>query len=185
MIDNDLAYVMRAVSSRMKLVGPVKEQIPRLEILIDRSGNAMQSFLEALSVIGDRPVILLEDDIKLTSQFCEKAEKAVGNFPKSVIKFFDLSKKQTQSRWESGAKFCSTLCIYLPANYATQITDFYPAWERKEIHPTGTDILIADWLKSRKERYYVYCPSLVQHLPVVSVINSRRSKYRQSITFVE
>ena len=181
--NDNLLYLVRCVPSRQKYVEKMKSQIPGLVIYNDTDGNAMKSFIKSLRLIGNRAAIILEDDVELTSHFCEKAEEVMRKHPQSFITFFHLSKVNLTSRWEPGSKFCMAQCIYIPEGYATQIADYYPKWTRKEEHPTGTDLMIADWLKSRKEKYYIHCPSLVQHLPIVSVINNRRSKFRQSATY--
>ena len=74
-------------------------------------------------------------------------------------------------------------CFYLPELYSKSIYEYYTTWDKKEEHPTGYDILIADFLKSRKEKYWIHVPSLVQHRKVKSIINSRRGNNRQSKTF--
>ena len=52
-------------------------------------------------------------------------------------------------------------------------------------HPNGTDAMVRDFLKDRKEKYWIHCPSLVDHRQGKSVIDPRRSSKRQSFTFVE
>jgi len=161
----------------------MRDQIPNLVAFQDTKGHAMVTFLESLGFIQDRPCVMLEDDIELTSNFCAKIEPVIAAHPASFKTFFSLSKKYTASRWANGGNFCMSQCLYFPPGYALHIAQYYADWPRKEEHPTGYDFLIADWLKSRKERYYIHCPSLVQHLPVVSLIDGRRSKFRQSPTF--
>ena len=76
-------------------------------------------------------------------------------------------------------------CYYLPAGSATRLTAFADAWTKYEQHPNGDDQLMAEWLQSEKARYWVQVPSLVNHLVTVSMIDKRRSKYRQSTTFFD
>jgi GR25 family glycosyltransferase involved in LPS biosynthesis len=180
-----MMYLIHCVESRRELVERIAQQLPAAEtkICTDYSGNAMKGFLYALTAIDRAPCVMLEDDVELTRDFTAKAEQAIAERPNTIIKFFDLSKIKTHSRYEPGGKFCSSCCIYLPAGYALVILDFYGIWPRKAEHPTYYDYLIGDFLKSRREKYYVHCPSLVQHLPVVSVVNRKRSRFRQSITF--
>lgn len=185
MVPDNLVYVVRCVPQRMIHVLEVKKQIPELIVYQDRDGNAMYSFIKALRLIGERPAVLMEDDIKLTSNFKSKAEAVIAEHPGTIISFFTLARKITHSEWRGGSRFSSNLCTYFPPGYAVQIADYYDEWTRKEEHPTGYDLMIADWLKSRKERYYLHQPSLVQHLHLVSAIDRRRSKYRKAVNFEE
>lgn len=50
---------------------------------------------------------------------------------------------------------------------------------------SGLDLMVADWLKGRREKYWIHVPSLVQHRTLPSLIDSRRSTKRQSQTFEE
>jgi hypothetical protein len=177
-------YYVRAVPERLGWVDELREQIPTLEALVDGKRDAMGSFLSALRVIGEEAAVLLEDDIVLTADFCAKIEAVIAQRPNEFITFFNLSKKYTYSRHEPGSKFCMTQCIYLPAGWAQRIADWYLAWPQREVHPTGYDLLIADWMKWQRKNYYVHCPSLVQHRDTKSIIDPRRSRGRQSITFV-
>jgi len=45
------------------------------------------------------------------------------------------------------------------------------------------DTMIGDWLKKRKERYWVVVPNLADHQIGKSAIDSRRSSKRVSKTF--
>lgn len=161
--------------------------IPGLIVVQDTTQNAMDTFLEALRVAGNDPAVHIEDDIILTSHFCEKLQSAIAERPGEVIQFFSMRKADIEigSRYDSGRTFMMNQCFYLPAKYSAWIMEYYRVWSRKETHPTGYDILIADWLKSRKEKYYIYVPSLVQHRKCKSLINPRRGNNRQSLTFRE
>jgi hypothetical protein len=64
------------------------------------------------------------------------------------------------------------------------LLNHWPAWEDKDKHFDAVDLFVADYLKSRKLKYWIEIPCLVQHRQVVSVVDSRRSKYRQTSTFL-
>jgi len=180
----DLIYMVRCVPQRMKYVKVIQEQIPELIVFQDKDGCAMKSFIKALRLIGERRAILLEDDVLLTSNFKEKAHAVIEQYPDSIINFFTgMSKLVTEAKWRAGSSFSCNPCTYYPKGYGTIIADYYDVWEGKIKHPTGTDIIIADWLKSRKERWYMHYPSLVQHLPGISAIDPRRPRNRKCYTF--
>ena len=66
-----------------------------------------------------------------------------------------------------------------------ELYDYYPSWERKTEHPTGSDIMVADYLRVNRKRFWVHIPSLVNHAPVKSEIDSRRSTARQAKVFYD
>ena len=47
----------------------------------------------------------------------------------------------------------------------------------------GVDLLIQDYLKLTKQKYYIHVPSLVDHRIYKSAIDPRRSTKRQSLTY--
>jgi hypothetical protein len=58
------------------------------------------------------------------------------------------------------ANFMMNLCFYLPAGYSQLIHDYYDEWEGKKENLTGYDIMMGDFLKARKERYWIHVLSL-------------------------
>lgn len=183
-----MRILVRAMSQRSDCIAYLKERLPTYaEYLIDTPGNAMGGFLHALATAGDDPCVHMEEDIYLIDRFEEKLLAAIGGRPDEVIQFFSMRKADIEigSRHEPGRTFLMNQCFYLPAGYSRMIQEYYPRWPRKEEHPTGSDLLIADWLKERREKYWIHVPSLVQHRPGRSLINPRRPQWRQSQTFVE
>jgi hypothetical protein len=85
------------------------------------------------------------------------------------------------SRYDNN--FCMNQCFYLPPGYSSKLYEFYNNWKDKEVHPTGYDYMLNDFLKERKEKYWISIPSLVDHREMKSLISSRRSSKRQSKTF--
>lgn len=177
--------IIRAVKSRMNCVEYLRKYIPEAHILFDTSNNAMMTFLEAMREAGEGPCVHMEDDIYLTCGFREKLEECISRHLSEVIQFFSMRGKDITigSRFELGRTFMMNQCFYLPAGYSRMIADYYPSWPQKDIHKTGYDILIADFLRSRKEQYYIHVPSLVQHRVGISVINSKRPRVRQAKIF--
>jgi len=161
--------------------------IPELIVVQDKTNNAMDTFLTAMSIAGNDAAVHIEDDIIITSDFCAKLYAVIAKIPDTVIQFFSMRKDDLTigSRLDYGRTFMMNQCFYLPQDYSRMILEYYPVWPQRERHKTGYDILIADWLKSRKEKYWIHVPSLVQHRKCKSLINSRRPNNRQSITFEE
>lgn len=180
-----MRIIVRACRARPECIDYVRKHLPNAEILFDSTGNAMDTFLQALELAGYAPCLHMEEDIYVTSNFMKKAENAVSSRPQEVIQFFSMRGDDLKvgSRYDYGRSFMMNQCFYLPAGYSRLIYDYYPDWPQKEVHKTGYDILIADFLKSRKEKYYIHVPSLVQHRKNRSLICPRRSAFRQSITF--
>lgn len=176
--------IVRAMRERQEYVDYITSRID-VNVLYDTTGNAMETFLEALRMAGGDPCIHMEEDILLTSNFDEKIESVISENKDIVIQFFSMRKKDLTigSRLESGRTFCMNQCFYLPEGYSTKLLKYYDVWERKDEHPTGYDLMLADMLGS--EKYLISVPSLVEHRVCKSLINSRRSAYRQSLTFEE
>ena len=105
--------------------------------------------------------------------------------PDDVIQFFSMRKDDLTigSRYINGGRFCMNQCFYLPAGMSRDILDYMDSWGRYAEHPTGYDILMADFFKSRKIKYWNVCPNLVDHAQGKSRIDPRRSSKRQSFTF--
>ena len=182
---SDLTFIMRTTAFGGRDIAPYREAIPGLVVLTDYNHDAMGNFLNALSYT-EGPTIQLEDDIELCDNFLEKITDAVSQYPNFIINFFSLRKKDYELKApykETGSKFMMNQCNYIPAYYGKAIVEFYNTWERKIEHPTGYDILMADWMKSKKLRYVQWFPHLVNHLECKSLINPKRSSKRTDTNF--
>lgn len=180
--------VIRACRERQEFVDYLLRKLRGQEVIVvwDKTKNAMDTFLEALRVAVDRPALHMEEDSILTVQFAEKVSAVVERFRGQVpIQFFSrrTEDESTGARWESGASFIYGQCFYLPQGMSRSLLEYAPSWKRIGEHPTGLDLMVADFLKENKIRYWIEVPSLVQHRVTVSMISPRRSKYRQSPTF--
>lgn len=180
-----MKIIIRSVPERSDYLSYLRQAIPSAIPCIDHKHQAFDNFLSALRLSEDLPCLHLEDDIILCNKFLLKIETVIANHADHVIQFFSMRKKDLiiGSRYESGRTFMMNLCFYLPAGMAMPLIDFYQAWDKKMIHPTGYDLLMADFFKYHKIKYWLHVPSLVQHRECVSMIDKRRSKYRQSLTF--
>lgn len=180
-----MLYVIRAVEKRKPYVEEMLKQIPDAVVYYDEFRDPMKSYLHVCkNIIAGQPAVLLEDDVILTSDFKEKVERVIKQYPDTLINFFSLSKKYLEPHWKKGREHCMAQCEYYPKGFSYDIVKAYDDWPLKEKEPTATDFLTGyAWGNSRY--YLIWCPSLVQHMQVKSVIDPRRSKKRQSVTFEE
>lgn len=176
--------IVKAVPARMACVNYLMERIPDAEICFDRVRNHWDTFVRAMEMAGNDPHIAMEEDVVLTRCFREKVEAAIAERPDSVIQFFSMRKddRTVGSRWSRS--FCMNQCTYFPRNYPSKVLEFSVRWPRRSEHPTGTDLMVNDFLRARKEPHWIHVPSLVNHLPLRSEIG-RRSRGRQSLTFTD
>lgn len=180
-----MKYVVRAVHERQPFVDEILKQIPDAIVYYDDEHDAMKSYLHVCrDIIGTEPTVLLEDDVILTSNFIQKIEKVISKYPYVLINFFSLSKTKTSPHLKKGREHCMAQCEYYPEGFGVKVADAYETWPLKETDPSGTDLLTG-YAWGYSNNYLVWCPSLVQHRQVKSVINPRRSTKRQSITFEE
>lgn len=177
--------IIRACRERQTWVDYLLDRLPGAVVVYDTTRNAMDTFFEALQVAEGRPVIHMEDDALLARRFGPKAESVIGEHPDTAIQFFSMRKKDIEvgSRWEPGRTFLAGVCFYLPAGMSNRLLRY--DWPRKVEHPTGLDLMIADLLREGKEKYWLQVPNLAQHRFGRSLIDGRRSRYRQSLTFEE
>jgi hypothetical protein len=186
----DLQIIIRTMPERQEFAEYLRRHLPGAIFLWDEQprttpapARAVAQFLRAMTAAGDRPSLQMEDDVILTQGFREKVQAAIEERPDSVIQFFSMRKDDLTvgSRWDRS--FLGNLCAYYPPGYGLQIAAYRSLWPGKQIHTCGMDLMVRDWLKSRKERYWIHVPSLVDHRVAVSMIDRRRSSKRQSLTF--
>lgn len=154
-------------------------------VIWDEVRNVLDTFIRVLDAAGDEPAIILQDDVELAENWREQVEAVIQERGDAVIQFFSLRKSDFDkgSHYERGANYMSNLCFYLPAGHAADLKAFTEQWWEENPHHTGDDSCMAEWLKSRNEKYWHHVPSLVQHRTWKSVINESRSSKRQSPTF--
>lgn len=165
-------------------ISHLREQIPNL-IVVQNNEGAMEAFIEALEAAGDDSAVHLEDDIILCENFTETLEKAVEGHEGDVIQFFSMRKDDLTigTRYIPGYKYLMNQCVYLPKGMSKELVEYRKTWKRIEEHPTGTDVMVADFLGERKIKYLNWVPNLVDHMVGKSLINPKRSSKRQSLTF--
>lgn len=180
-----MKYVLMTTAFGNRDLGDFKAQIPNLFIVTDYHHDAMGNFLNALSYT-DEPFVLLEDDAELCNDFCSRIEAAIQTHPDQIINFFSLRKKDYEMGEPfavRGGAYLGNVCVYFPAGYGVAIADFYKDWSGKVENPTGNDLLVADWLKSKKLKYIQWFPHLVNHKVGKSLIDPRRSSQRTDKNF--
>jgi len=187
-----MRIIVKTCAGREHLLPYLERHLPsRAEFCFDDTGaGAMGCFLKALELAGSDPCLHMEDDIVLTRDFESKVGEVVQAFPDAPIQFFSMRKADLTvgSRWEPGRTYLMNQCHYLPAGMGQSIYWHWHLWaeEKKAKHPNGTDALVQDYLASNRLRYWLHCPSLVDHRKVVSAIDPRRGKTnRQSFTFTD
>lgn len=176
--------IIRAVlPERAAFVDYLKGVLPEAQFCIDKTRNAMDTFLSALDMAGDGPALHMEEDVLIGRDFRQQVQAAIQARPLNVIQFFSMRQADLTigSRWDRN--FMCAVCFYLPPGYSKAIRAYHRVWPGKVQHPTGTDSMVCDWLKERKEKHWINVPSLVEHRVAKSVIDPRRSSKRQSKTF--
>lgn len=177
--------IIKAVPSRVDFIDYLKRNLPQAEFCMDQKQCAFDTFLRSLEMAGDDPCIHMEEDVILTENFYEKIHKVINTKPFNLIQFFSMRKKDLTegSRWDNN--YLMNQCFYAPPTYSHQLRKFYDTWNLTERvkNPNGTDQMICDFLKSKKEKYWIHVPSLVDHRVSKSVIDPKRSSKRQSLTF--
>lgn len=161
-----------------------------IECWDDTGAGGMGNFLKAMTLAGQHPTVHMEDDIVLTRNFEAKIREAVAQRPDVAIQFFSMRKADLEigSRWEPGRTFMMNQCHYAPAPHSMDYYWFWQTWPeyKKTKHPHGYDILIADYLATTGQKYWLHVPSLVDHRVCKSIIDPRRaSTNRQSLTFTD
>ncbi len=177
---------MREIPERRKSIQAILSQVPEAILVWDTTRNAMDTWCKSLEAAGEGPAVNVEDDIQLVPDFRRRLEAAISERPNAVIQFFSMRKADLEigSRWDR--KFSMSQCTYFPPGYSAGLRDFAVSWRLKHDHTnnrTAYDYMVDDWLRSRKEPYWIHVPSLVNHQKFKSIINPRRSSARQSPTF--
>lgn len=178
------SIVIRTCEGREEYLAYLVKRIPGAIVVKDKTRNAMDTFRSALEVVGDGRSVHMEDDVILTEGFLDKLKEGIGD-GSNVVQFFSIrrSDQTLGTRTEPGRTFLMGQCFYLPSGMSAEILRFSRNWPGLDLHPTGLDTMIGDFLRIRKMKYVMHVPSLVQHRKCRSAIDPRRSSSRQSPTF--
>jgi hypothetical protein len=157
------------------------------EVIWDRTQNIFETWCSVMSAAREDPVIVLEDDIYLCDEWREKVEHEIAARPDSVIQFFSMRGKDLTegSRLEPGRTYLMNQCHYLPGGTASALLTHAQTWrERRPDDEDAVDWIVAEWLQQQNLKYWLHVPSLVQHEPWRSEVNTRRPRNRQSSSFI-
>jgi hypothetical protein len=177
--------IIKAVPGRDQFFPYLRRHLPHAEWCMDIGRGATDTFLRGLEMSGDDASIHMEDDVILTRDFVAKVEAAIAARPSEMIQFFSMRKDDLTVGSRYDRAFMMNQCHYFPPGHCRLLLEYARVWPGWATDPTGYDTLMQQWMRSRKERYWIHCPSLVDHRVARSVINPRRSSRRQSLTFVD
>lgn len=190
----DLKYIVRYIPPRLDMVADIRQEIgddliqycdPFFYDSSTTGGTrAYSAFLAALNIARNEPSIHLEDDVLLCRDFKRKALHEIQQRPDSLIQFFSMRRADLikGSRWDNN--FIMAQCFYLPAGWAPELHEFGVYWEGRNEAPGGLDLMVNDFLKYKKRKYWIVVPNLADHRRSVSAIEPRRPRNRVSKTFV-
>lgn len=184
-METPLRVLVRACRERSEWVREILAQLPQAEVIWDQDRNAMTTFRRAMEAAGDAAALHIEDDALLCEHFQRRFTGVLDRARGMPIQLFSMRSADLTigSRFAPGSTFLAAVCFYLPPGFSMGVLDLSRSWPRIAEHPTGCDLLVADYLKSRRCRYWLEVPNLADHRFGVSLIDRRRSRYRRSLTF--
>lgn len=183
-----MRYIVMAMESRKYIVDYLQANIPNLEIVWDTKRNATATWRDMLHCMGDGSAVVLEDDVVITTNFQEKVEKVIVEHSDELIQFHSRTTDDIfiGPRLRAGISFYNNQCLYYPAGMGKALLEYadsHPEIFKKD--PTGYDRCTAFYMQNNKMKYWNHVPSLVDHLPVESLIDPRRSRFRVATTFID
>jgi hypothetical protein len=148
--------------------------------------TAYLNYLRGMFIAGTGDLLLMEDDIELTSNFLSKVELAKQEYPNQVLQFFSMRNKDLTigTRIEKGRTYMSCVCSYFPNGIPQRIVEFSKNWYDPKYQFAPNDPMVADFLGQNKLDYVIVVPNLVQHVGKKSMINSKRTSISQSKTYL-
>lgn len=183
-----MKYMLCTTPGREPFRDYLIERISGLAVVTDTLRSGRDTFREALRQANGDATLYLQDDVILTRGFRDKAEALIKQYGNHRIhQFFSMRRADLSvgTRREPGRTFMMAQCFYLPAGYSEFLLNFSYVWPGLAKHGCAIDTMIADFLKARRDHYWIHVPSLVQHRACVSMIDPRRSRSRQSKTFID
>jgi len=137
---------------------------PEGTIMIERTTkHDKEPFVALLRDLGGVPLVYLEDDLQFTEYFESKLLQEIEKDPDVFTSFFCSRKEPTETKMLSPSTFVLNLCLYMPVWFQQGIMDFYDT-ASDEITGLHADTLIKAYLQSKKQKYKMVIPSLVQHV---------------------
>ena len=185
----DIRIIVKAMPERQSYIDYLKKNLPQAEFCMDEKKDPFDTFIRAFRMAGSDACVHMEEDVILTKNFIQKLWFAINQNPFHIIQFFSMRKADLTigSRWDKN--FIANLCTYYPFQYSYFLAEFFYYWKKSPNgikNPTGTDTMVADWIKLKKLKYWIHVPNLVDHRVGKSIIDPRRgTTNRVSKTFVE
>lgn len=186
-----MRYTVRTVAwdaARRANVEVLRSQIPDLEVFTDHIGDGYALFFEVCRSINKTGGVVLEDDVHLCRDFTHRLEATVAaKGHHYVISFFERPKVNFETALVGGSNFFWMQCVYLPPGLPAKIVAYHDQFKTerpKQWQGMATDRLIGYVLTQERLRYWRIRPTLVQHLPLPSVIGPRPTN-RQTPYFID
>jgi hypothetical protein len=88
-----MRIIIRAVRDRAPYIDYLTERLPAAEWCFDQKRNAMDTFLRALDMAGNGPVVHMEDDTVLSEGFLPALRAAIAERPDQLKALLDTSDK--------------------------------------------------------------------------------------------
>lgn len=187
-----MKYVLNTCKGREHFLPHIKKQLSDIVINFDNftdtgrfNSTAWFNHQRAWKIIGEDCGVILEDDIFLCDDFKSKIKKVISEKPNELIQFFSMRSADLHigSRYDTGSKFIMGQCYYLPKGMGKDIYEYSFEYYKTTTHKTcPSDLCVGQYLKSKKIRYWIHIPNLVDHRPCKSMLG-KRSSSRQSLTF--
>lgn len=181
--------IVKAVPERGEYIDYLRKNLPEAEFCMDEKKDPFDTFIRAFKMAGSDSCVHMEEDVILTKDFYNKLSFIIKQDPFHIIQFFSMRKADVSigSRWDKN--FIANLCTYYPYQYSFFLSEFYDSWIKTPNgvnNPTGTDTMVADWIKRTKQKYWIHVPNLVDHRVGKSIIDPKRgTTNRVSKTFVD
>lgn len=131
---------------------------PDAEVEVVRcEGNPMETFVAAMLATNDG-ALFLEDDAEFSSAFqCAHLDEL--QFRRDhALTLFRRDVREPGIYWLPGSKWLYNVAFWAPPGMGSAVTDYARTWRRRDEHPTGFDLIIRDWLVSRRYRFQAIYP---------------------------
>lgn len=186
-----MQYVIRTVAwcpQRRANVNTLKSQLPEAKVITDHKRDGYATFFAACRAINQHGGVLLEDDVQLCRDFDRRVQAVVVEKGRhQIINFFERPKTPLKTALVGGSNFLWMQCVYLPPGFPEKCIHHYDEFRRhrpEKWRGMATDRLIGFALTKERLKYWRIRPTLVQHLPLPSVIGPR-AKNRQTHWFID
>lgn len=193
----DCSVTLITVPKRKHLLADVLLQLPEnYELFEDTEYRGIKwSHYHALKKTfekGTKWILLMQDDVKLASNFTLKLSQALDSAESKKIPFFQLFNSTTtrenallgDPNWarRPGSSFLADVANVFHYTWARSFLRFYgDSYDTRRVHEF--DLAIREFLVLRREPYYVRIPNLVDHLGVDSTVKHYSNKKCFSPTF--